>query len=96
MLFWWRCGESDPGPKSLHRDFLHAYLAFEFFAPRYTGEPWIDESVMTIALPDDHATLSVFLTPLAEGTENLGAMRRLKLCSEGEIHGGFLSIVFRV
>ena len=37
--FWWRCGELNPGPKSLHRHFLHVYLTFGFFALWYVGEP---------------------------------------------------------
>ena len=44
FAFWWRCGELNPGPKSLHRDFLHAYLTFEFFALWHVGEPQIDKS----------------------------------------------------
>ena len=72
---WWRCGELNPGPKSLHRDFLHVYLTFQFFAPRHVGEPQIDESLMTVNLQDTGLTLSVFLMPLAKGTENLGATR---------------------
>ena len=75
LFFWWRCGELNPGPKSLHRDFLHAYLTFKFFAPRHVGEPQIDESLMTANLQDAGLALSVFLMPLAKGTENLGATR---------------------
>ena len=72
---WWRCGELNPGPKSLHRDFLHVYLTFRFFALWYVGEPQIDESFMTTNLQDTGLVLSVFLMPLAKGTENLGATR---------------------
>ena len=75
LLFWWRCGELNPGPKSLHRDFLHVYLTFGFFALWHVGEPQIDESLMTTNLQDARLALSVFLMPLAKGTENLGATR---------------------
>ena len=75
LSFWWRCGELNPGPKSLHRDFLHVYLTFRFFALWYVGEPQIDESFMTTNLQDNGLVLSVFLMPLAKGTENLGATR---------------------
>ena len=75
FAFWWRCGELNPGPKSLHRDFLHVYLTFRFFALWYVGEPQIDESFLTTNLQDTGLALSVFLMPLAKGTENLGATR---------------------
>ncbi len=94
LLFWWKCGELNPGPKSLHRDFLHVYLTFKFFAIRHVGEPHIDEPLMTTNLQGAGLALSVFLMPLAKGTENLGATRYVKLCSEGETHVGFHCIVF--
>ena len=46
---------------------------FEFFAVGHTNKPFVDESLVTTALRDDGAALSVFLMPLAEGTENLRA-----------------------
>jgi len=45
----------------------------EFFAHWFTGKPQVDEPVMTTFLPSNGNALSVFLTPLAEETENLGA-----------------------
>jgi len=49
----------------------------EFFAHWFTGKPQVDEPVMTTFLPSNGNALFVFLTPLAEGTENPGATRRL-------------------
>ena len=46
---------------------------FGFFAVGHTNKPSIDESLVTTTLRDDGVALSVFLMPLAEGTENLGA-----------------------
>ena len=48
---------------------------FKFFAVRHTNKPSIDEPLMTISLQDAGDTLSVFMMPLAEGTENPGATR---------------------
>ena len=45
----------------------------ECFALWFICKPPFDKLVMTTTLPSNQVALSVFLTPLAKGTENLGA-----------------------
>ena len=46
---------------------------FGCFAVGHTNKPFVDESLITTILQDTGIALSVFLMPLAEGTENLRA-----------------------
>lgn len=73
-FFWWRCGESDPGPNSHIRHFLHVYRMIDCFALRFIRKPPIDDLVITTTLPRNRVALSVFITPIGKGTENLASM----------------------
>ena len=73
-LIWWRCGESDPGPNSHIRHFLHVYRMIDCFALRFIRKPPIDDLVITTTLPRNRVALSVFITPTYKGTENLASM----------------------
>ena len=59
----------------VHPTVLGTFYTFswwlKFFLLRFTYKPCFDDLVITTILPRNRIALSVFLTPIAEGTENL-------------------------